>query len=58
MKLGFASDHRGFKLKSALIEYFEKLGYQIYENIDEVIEKYIPHKSLARRRNQTNKKTN
>ena len=36
----------------------EKLGYQIYEDIDEVIEKYIPHKSLAKRRNQTNKKTN
>ena len=31
MKLGFASDHRGFKLKSALIEYFEKLGYQIID---------------------------
>lgn len=35
----------------------ENLGYQIYDDIDGVIEKYIPHKSLAKRRNQTNKKT-
>lgn len=31
MKLGFASDHRGYKLKSSLIEYFNKLGYQIID---------------------------
>ena len=27
MKLGFASDHRGFKLKSELIKYFKENGY-------------------------------
>ena len=31
MKLGFASDHRGFKLKSELINYFKKNGYNIID---------------------------
>ena len=31
MNLGFASDHRGFKLKSELIEYFKKEGYNIID---------------------------
>ena len=30
MKLGFASDHRGFKLKEELIKYFEK-NYEIID---------------------------
>lgn len=31
MKLGFASDHRGYALKKRLIEYYEKNGYQILD---------------------------
>ena len=31
MKLGFASDHRGFKLKGELINYFKKNGYDIID---------------------------
>ena len=29
MKLGFASDHRGYELKSELIKYFQRKGYNI-----------------------------
>ncbi len=31
MKLGFASDHRGFKLKNELINYLSKKGYSIID---------------------------
>lgn len=31
MILGFASDHRGFKLKNALINYFEKNNYVVID---------------------------
>ena len=31
MTLGFASDHRGFKLKSELIKYFKENGYNIID---------------------------
>lgn len=31
MKLGFASDHRGFKLKEELIKYFTNNGYTIID---------------------------
>ena len=31
MILGFASDHRGFKLKSDLIKYFKEHGYKIVD---------------------------
>ena len=31
MKLGFASDHRGFALKKELIKYFTKEGYNIID---------------------------
>ncbi len=31
MILGFASDHRGFKLKNALIKYFKENGYTIVD---------------------------
>lgn len=31
MILGFASDHRGFKLKSDLIKYFKENGYNIVD---------------------------
>ena len=31
MTLGFASDHRGFKLKDELIKYFSDLGYTIID---------------------------
>ena len=31
MILGFASDHRGFKLKSGLIKYFKENGYTIVD---------------------------
>ncbi len=31
MKLGFASDHRGFVLKKELIEYFKGLNYEIVD---------------------------
>lgn len=31
MKLGFASDHRGFSLKEKLIKYFEENGYDIVD---------------------------
>ena len=31
MKLGFASDHRGYNLKSALIDYFKTKGYKIID---------------------------
>ena len=31
MKLGFASDHRGFTLKMELIEYFKEKGYTIID---------------------------
>lgn len=29
MRIGFASDHRGYKLKNELIEYLEEEGYEI-----------------------------
>ena len=31
MNIGFASDHRGFKLKSELIDYFKKEGYNVID---------------------------
>ena len=31
MKLGFASDHRGFRLKRELIDYFKENGHIIYD---------------------------
>ena len=31
MRLGFASDHRGYTLKEKLINYFKKKGYDIYD---------------------------
>ncbi len=31
MNLGFASDHRGYKLKEDLIHYFEEYGYNIVD---------------------------
>ncbi len=31
MNLGFASDHRGFKLKNDLIEHFKREGYNIID---------------------------
>ena len=31
MKLGFASDHRGFMLKNKLTEYFSDMGYTIVD---------------------------
>ena len=31
MTLGFASDHRGFKLKSELIKYFKENGYHVID---------------------------
>ena len=31
MILGFASDHRGFKLKSELIKHFKEIGYKIID---------------------------
>lgn len=29
MKVGIANDHRGFKLKNELLEYLNKLGYEV-----------------------------
>ena len=31
MKLGFASDHRGFKLKNELMNYFKEKGYVVID---------------------------
>ena len=31
MKLGFASDHRGYKLKNSLINYYQEKGYNIID---------------------------
>ncbi len=31
MKLGFASDHRGYKLKKSLINYYKEKGYNIID---------------------------
>ena len=31
MKLGFASDHRGYELKEELIKYFKEKGYKIFD---------------------------
>ncbi len=31
MKLGFASDHRGFKLKNELMNYFKEKGYTVID---------------------------
>ena len=31
MKLGFASDHRGYKLKTELIKYFKENGYNVID---------------------------
>lgn len=31
MNIGFASDHRGFKLKSDLIKYFKENGYNVID---------------------------
>ena len=31
MKIGIASDHRGFKIKGILINYLTKLGYEVFD---------------------------
>jgi ribose 5-phosphate isomerase B len=31
MKIGIAADHRGFKLKSSIIEFLQKRGYEIVD---------------------------